>query len=335
MIKNIFKRLTDDLKEHYKLYIFYIIILIVSIIPVDYYIFSPGGLINIEDRIIIDNSFKSEGSFNMTYVTSRNATIMTYLLSYIIPNWDKVALNTRRIDNESKEDILSRGQVYLKETSYDAVIAAFKEAGKDYKIKSNNLTITHIFSYANTNVQVGDIIKSINNEKVNSGIDISNILLNFNENDEIKITVLRGNKVIDCYAKVKILENKKIIGIYMAMVKDVETVPEVKFVFKDSESGSSRGLMCALDIYNKITEEDLTKGNVIAGTGSIDEDGNVGSIDGVKYKLIGAVKNKAKIFIVPDENYEEAQKIKNEKNYNIKLIKASNLHQVIEELRNR
>ncbi|MBQ1884237.1 MAG: hypothetical protein II165_04375, partial [Bacteroidales bacterium] len=40
---------------------------------------------------------------------------------------------SERIDNESKEDILSRGQVYLKETSYDAVIAAFKEAGKDYK----------------------------------------------------------------------------------------------------------------------------------------------------------------------------------------------------------
>ena len=72
--------------------------------------------------------------------------------------------------------------------------------------------------------------------------------------------------------------------------------------------------MMALSIYGNLTNQDLTNGKTIVGTGTIDIDGNVGSIGGVKYKLIGAVKNKADIFIVPNgENYDEAIKIKKEK----------------------
>ena len=91
--------------------------------------------------------------------------------------------------------------------------------------------------------------------------------------------------------------------------------------------------MCALDIYNKITEYDLTKGKKIAGTGSIDAEGNIGKIDGVKYKLKGAVNKKADVFIVPYENYDEAIKIKEKNNYNIKIIESSTLKEAIEKLK--
>ena len=91
--------------------------------------------------------------------------------------------------------------------------------------------------------------------------------------------------------------------------------------------------MCALDIYNKITKFDLTKGRKISGTGSIDENGKIGEIGGVKYKLAGAVKNKADIFIVPTNNYEEAVSLKKKYKYNIEIIKADNLHDVIIELK--
>ena len=92
--------------------------------------------------------------------------------------------------------------------------------------------------------------------------------------------------------------------------------------------------MMALSIYGNLTNQDLTNGKTIVGTGTIDIDGNVGSIGGVKYKLIGAVKNKADIFIVPNgENYDEAIKIKKEKNYKIKIIGVSTLKEAINELK--
>ena len=88
---------------------------------------------------------------------------------------------------------------------------------------------------------------------------------------------------------------------------------------KASESGSSGGLMLTLAIYNKLTEEDLTKGQKIVGTGTIDILGNVGEIDGVKYKLLGAEREKAQIFLCPVENYDEALKVKRENKLKIKV----------------
>ena len=78
--------------------------------------------------------------------------------------------------------------------------------------------------------------------------------------------------------------------------------------------------MIALSIYDQLTDNDLTKGRIIAGTGTVNRDGNVGGISGIKYKLKGAVKNKADIFLVPKSNYSEAIKEIEENNYNIKLI---------------
>ena len=43
---------------------------------------------------------------------------------------------------------------------------------------------------------------------------------------------------------------------------------------------------------NAITEYDITKGLMIAGTGTIDSVGNVGEIGGVTYKLAGAEKKR-------------------------------------------
>ena len=89
--------------------------------------------------------------------------------------------------------------------------------------------------------------------------------------------------------------------------------------------------MTALTVYSNLTDKDLTKGRTVVGT--IDTYGNVGEIGGVKYKLIGAVKNKADIFLVPTgENYEEAIKIKKEKNYDIKIVGISTLKEAINEL---
>ena len=72
----------------------------------------------------------------------------------------------------------------------------------------------------------------------------------------------------------------------------------------------------AISIYDKLTGENLSKGDKIIGTGTIDMDGSVGEIGGVKYKLIGAVNNHAKVFICPTANYEEAMNIAKEKKYN-------------------
>ena len=333
MIKKIKKHLINNIKNNYKFYLSLIFILLLFIIKLDYYIYSPGSLVDLTDRIEVENSYDSSGSFNLTYVTARPGNIANILLSKIIPSWDLVDLDSVRVENESEEDIVSRDKVYLKETSYDAIIAAFAAANMKYSIDSIDLTITFVYDLANTNLKVGDIIKKINNVEINTFDELRKEIEKYKEKDKITLEVLRHDKLIECYSVLQKEKDRLIIGVTLAELKNITTNPKVNYIFKDNESGSSRGLMCALDIYNKITEFDLTKGKIISGTGSIDENGKVGPIDGVKYKLLGAVKNNADIFIVPSENYEEAIKLKNKYNYNIEIIEADTLTNVIEKLK--
>ena len=335
MIKKIKKYIINDIKRNYKFYIGLFLIMALFLVRFDYVIYTPGSLENLNDRIIVNPSNESKGSMNLTYVTSIPANIPNMLLSLIIPNWDIESLNNMRVEDESEKEIENRDKIYLKDTSYDAVIAAFKEANMKYEITDVDVTITYIYNIAKTNLKVGDVIKTINGVKITSFNSLINEVNKYEVGEKLIINVLRNNKIIECEATIVLEENKKMIGISLAELKNIKTNPEVKFVFKNNESGSSRGLMCALEIYNRITKYDITKGDIISGTGVIDENGNVGSIGGVKYKLKGAVNKHAKVFIVPSDNYEEAISLKNKYKYDIEIIKADTLKNVIKALKER
>jgi PDZ domain-containing protein len=70
--------------------------------------------------------------------------------------------------------------------------------------------------------------------------------------------------------------------------------------------GPSAGLMLALGIIDKIKPEDLTGGEIIAGTGTIDPAGAVGPIGGVPQKLVAAEDVGATFFLTPEDNCAEA-----------------------------
>ena len=70
--------------------------------------------------------------------------------------------------------------------------------------------------------------------------------------------------------------------------------------------GPSAGLMLTLGILDLVGEEDLTRGAVVAGTGTIDRDGAVGPIGGIALKMVAAEDIEADLFLVPADNCAEA-----------------------------
>ena len=154
-----------------------------------------------------------------------------------------------------------------------------------------------------------------------------------NKGDTVKVKIIRNKKerVIDC----NVYETKgvKLIGVILQVVKEYETDPKVNITFNKSESGPSGGLITTLEIYNQLTKKDLTKGNEIAGTGTIETDGTIGQIGGIKYKVLGAEHGKAKYFLAPSgQNYKEAVKYKKEKKLKIKIIEVKNIKDAINKL---
>lgn len=81
---------------------------------------------------------------------------------------------------------------------------------------------------------------------------------------------------------------------------------EIKYHL-ENVGGPSAGLMFALGTIDAIDKQDLTGGKVIAGTGTIDDEGNVGVIGGIAQKLIGAHEDGATYFLTPAGNCDEAK----------------------------
>ena len=66
--------------------------------------------------------------------------------------------------------------------------------------------------------------------------------------------------------------------------------------------GPSAGLVFALAIVDELTPGDLTGGTPIAGTGTINAEGEVGAIGGIAQKMIGAERAGAELFLAPAAN---------------------------------
>lgn len=333
MFNKVYESIKRFIKTNYKELIVYIIVFVILTYRLPYYIFIGGGIIDLNKRIDLEGNEK--GTYNMAYVKEMHATIPTFLLSYIIPTWDLESVNKSKIDDEEDyKDIDLREKLYLEEANNNAIINAYRLAGKDITIKDSSFKVIYIDKKSDTNIKVGDKLISVNGVIINSNKEYKEYLNTLNVGEDLKVIVERDNKKIECYAKLSLINEQKIIGLYLVNMYDYEVNPKINLKFKWNESGPSGGFMLSLAIYDKLINEDLTKGRRIVGTGTIDIDGNVGEIGGVKYKIMGAEKNHADIFFVPSNNYEEAMKTKKQFNYKINIVKVDTLNDAIIYLKN-
>lgn len=319
------------LKENFKFILLMIILVSLFYIKLPYYIMAPGGTIDITDRVVMDDyQKKEEGSLNMLYVSEYDATPITYIVAKL-RDWDTHSKEDRKISNESEKEVRERNKI-MRDTSLDiATLVAYQEAGKRIEVKDKKNVVAA--TTEDNNLKVGDIILEVDGRKQDSVDEIRSLINTKKENDTITLKILRDNKEMKVESKVSIENNTKIIGVVIITEYDYETDPKIDIKFKDSESGSSGGLMLTLTIYSAISGEDLLKGRNIAGTGTISTDGTVGEIDGVKYKIMGAAQNNIDIVLVPSANYEEAIKTKNKYNYDLEIVKVDTFKEAVDYLK--
>lgn len=335
MLNNVYERIKKYIKENYKSLIVYVLLCIIFLWPLDYYIIVGGGISEVGSRIEVENAYKSKGSFNLAYVSEIKGTIATYLLSYVIPDFKRIKVNEYTYDNEEdKKDVEFRGKIDLLNSNDYAIKNAYLAAGKSYTISDTDLYVYLVDKDSENDFKVGDKILEVESRKINNVDDYKKIIENHDIGDRLDVLVERNKKKKIINTEIYSNNSKKITGIYISSINSYKTNPKVKIKFKSSESGSSGGLIETLDIYNKLTKKDITKGKKIAGTGEIDEEGNILSIGEVKYKLLGAVNKDADIFIVPNgDNYKTCMKVKKEKNLKIKIIGVSTFYDAIEKLK--
>ena len=315
------------IKESYKFLIIILLLITLFYLKLPYYIMAPGGTINITDRVELEGYKIEDGSINMLYVSEYKATPIMCLYSLVM-GYDINELEDKKVSDESILEIEKRNKI-MRDNSLDiALMVAYNKAGKYIKI--NNKKNIVIATTKDNNLLVGDIILEADNKEIEDVSEIREIIDNKKENDYVVFKVLRDNKEIKIKSKVYKEEDTNVVGVVIITDYDYDIDPKLDLKFKNSESGSSGGLMLTLTIYNALSNEDIIKGRNIAGTGTISYDGTVGEIDGIKYKIMGA--DNMDIVFVPSANYEEAINTKNKYHYNMEIVKVDTFDEVLEYL---
>jgi len=333
------KKILEFIKNNLLFCILICIIVVCTVVRLPYDVEMPGGTIDLGNRVRVNGEdVKIKGTFNMAYVSVVQGSIPHILIGLIHPDWEVVSQEEVKLDNETIEDANKRDRLLLEQSKDYAIVNALREAGIKYEIKNKVNYVAYISDKAKTTIKVGDNILSCNGEEV---IDLNYFkekVTSSNVGDTLKFTVIRDGKEVETtgvvYEETEKDENgkdkkEKYVGLSVLTTFDIESDVKVEIDSKSTESGPSGGMMMALMTYNAVTKQDLTNGLKIVGTGTIDLDGNVGEIGGVKYKLMGAVKNNADVFLVPEENYKEAIEVKNKKKYDIEVVKVATLKDAI------
>ena len=168
MINKIYIKIKQFIHNEWKFLIILLLLVGLTIYPVDCYIITGGGIISATDRVNVEGKKEKKGSFNLAYVSELKGTLYTYLLSYIIPSFERESTDNYKYDKtENTKDIDFRNNLLLNEANNNAIYVAYTKARKTIKVKSKKLFVYYVDKEADTDLEVGDEIIEVNGVKIN------------------------------------------------------------------------------------------------------------------------------------------------------------------------
>lgn len=314
----------EFISRYIKILVVWAAFLIIISIELPYYIDAPGGLTDISSRVMVEGTKESAGSINITYVTEHKGALFLVLFANFYDDWEVIPKGESNVGTLNYESMLARQKILMKESYTTAIKYAYEKAGKKITHLNEKVYVTYIFKEAETDLQVGDQLIELNNEKVTGSDALTNLINKYVPGTRVKIKVkdINGKEKIR-YSVIKKNGKQVMVGIGVNVEYDIKTEPAFTLKYDQAEYGPSGGLMISLAVYNSLVDVDITGGKTIVGTGTLDKNGKVGLIGGIEYKIKGAVKKGADVFFVPaGENYEDALKLKKEMKFDMELVEV-------------
>lgn len=172
-------------------------------------------------------------------------------------------------------------------------------------------------------LQEGDIITAINDESVvGKSLDEIGKTKPF-KNKTVTFEFHRDNNIFKKSIKVTNETGSLMLSDYINYESGDIKLDDDTTLKQININGSSVGLTYATYYYLKLNNYELKE--PVAMTGTIDDSGNVGPIEGIREKIIGAHKTHAKYVFVPERNYADAMATKKEFGYKLDIYPVKSL----------
>lgn len=288
----------------------YIIVGLVSVlvlagfIPLSFYKLSPGPSETITKNL------------NMLSVYAKKANVYSYIGSYFqkeselmaVPDISENKANAgyTLAETSAKKSALDLSQKSYTENHIGYMVVGIKPDSKFKRI-----------------LQEGDIITAINGESVvNKSLDEIGKTKPFKDKT-VTFEFHRDNKIFKKSIKVADETGSLMLSDYVDYKSGDIKLDDDTTLKQININGSSVGLTYATYYYLKLNNYELKEPTAMTGT--IDDSGNVGPIEGIREKIIGAYKAHIKYVFVPAENYADAMATKKEFGYKLDIYPVKSL----------
>jgi PDZ domain-containing protein len=304
-----------------------LMVTVITPINVPYYAFSPGPASDTSDFITVPDAAETEGELFFLTVSLQEVNVLEYVAALIDDEVDLAPQENVRPAGVTPEQLRQQNLNLMERSKENAIFVALSRAGYEVTYDGSGAAISSIVenTAAEDLLLPGDIIIGVDGQPVEFSTDAADLIGVRAPGDSITLLIQRP--IEGSEGEVEELEVVAVLGPYSVVDETGELIEDADrgmlgVFLEDAETfvvfpieveidsqnigGPSAGLMFTLEIMNQLTEEDLTKGHRIAGTGTIDQDGNVGAIGGIRQKVFGAIDMGASHVLVPAGNYDDA-----------------------------
>ncbi|MBB1252487.1 PDZ domain-containing protein [Streptomyces sp. OF3] len=301
------------------------------VVRVPYSELSPGPTVNTLGKhggdpvLSIDGrrTYPTSGHLNMTTVRVTSAdyqmSLPEALYGWFRDDSSVVPHETLYPDGKTAEEAEQENAEEFTQSQESAKAAALKELGIEVPTRTVVAAVVKDGPAEGT-LRAGDIVKAVDGEPVKQPADVAKLVTEHKPGEEVVFTVVpvkqaeaaekagqdptaSPTKEVTVRTVAAEEDNRAIVGIQAGSAHTFPFRIDIKLA---DVGGPSAGLMFSLAIVDKLSRPDLTGGAFVAGTGTINADGEVGPIGGVQMKTVAARRAGATHFLTPEANCPSA-----------------------------
>lgn len=310
-------------------------IVTLNVVHVGFYMLAPGSVRRTEDLVAVDGqpTFADSGSVSYTTVSFTQASIWNKLTARFDESVDLVdedtILHGQDPDQNRKENL-----EMMDVSKQYATVVALRKLGYKVDTKGTGAVVNGFAEGgpAKDVLSVGDAIVAVDGAPITTKDDLIKALANRKPGEVVTLTVepdrsgKKDTKTVTLAARPDNAD-KGFLGVQL-VTRDLNfNYPFHVNIDSGQVGGPSAGLAFTLGVIDVLTPGSLTGGNKIATTGTIDVDGHVGPVGGVKQKTFAVRASGAKVFLVPPEEFDEASQYAGD---DLKVIKVETLDQALD-----
>lgn len=303
------------------------------VLPSSYVKEGPGPLFDVlgtyQEKDVIEvsgaPSYKTFGKMNMTTVSVSGGPYTELSGAEAFYGWlafdgnrSLVVPTDALYPHVSHEQATAATGAQMADSQTQAKVAAMRQLKMAVTEKVEVLT-TAEGSPAASALKADDRIVKVGEKQIETLTDVPKAV-NASNGSAIDVTVERGGKQ-QTFKLTPVRSSDDSRWILGAGLKQSYDLPAHVQYNLDGVGGPSAGLMLALGTVDKLSEGTLLADedaggdpyrSYISGTGTIDANGKVGAIGGIKYKILATGRYGARYFLAPKENCDSIVKMQAE-----------------------